>query len=153
MSKLSHDQKPDYDVCRELFKDELKKLGESVAGKLVFRVANIKTPNKKARGRSAARVTHSSDSEEGSKEAEKPPTTRQRSARLARGENINNATLPVVSDENECPPTNTGNKRSKSDKIKGSTWKDCETAKTSGVIKAGEYVSKNPRPIKKQKKV
>lgn len=130
VSKLKHDQTPDYDFCRKLFKEELKKIGEPKGGKLIFKVDN-KTPKKTQQKASAV--------------------TRKRATTNGHIVTESEKEMDGIVDE-DCLPK-TPKRSARKTKDKGPSWKDCETVKTSGVIKAGEYVSSNPKPVKRQKKL
>lgn len=131
VSKLKYDQVPDYDFCRKLFKEELKKIGEPKSGKLVFKVDN-KTPKKAAKKPSAGTrkrtVANGYKSEEDEKDRD-------------------------CSEEEKCLPTTPKRSARKLKDKEGPSWKDSETVKASGVTRAGEYVSNHPKHTKRQKKL
>jgi len=118
VSKMKHDDGPDYNFCRKLFKQELKKMGVSENDKLTFKT--VKTPSKKPQVRKTRAVT------------------------------TNNYDTSDE-DENEPPTPVTPKTPTRSRKVTGPSWKDSATAIASNVVKAGEYVSSNPKP-KRQKK-
>ncbi|XP_054284782.1 nucleosomal histone kinase 1-like [Macrosteles quadrilineatus] len=134
VSKLKPEQIPDYNHCRKLFKDELKKLGASVSGKFVFSTAEKKTPKKAAA---------------------KPTKVTRRGRKENVEVNGNSASQDEEEDEELVEGTpEEPKKRSRAVKAKTApkaSWKDSATAKASNVVKAGEYVSINPKPTRKRR--
>uniref|UniRef100_A0A1B6ELH4 non-specific serine/threonine protein kinase n=1 Tax=Cuerna arida TaxID=1464854 RepID=A0A1B6ELH4_9HEMI len=135
VSKLKHDEAPNYDFCRKLFKDELKKLGVANTGKLVFKAD--KTPKK------ATAAAADADSEV-------PGRVRRRRVAVNFSNGHDSDSAVDIGDDDESPPP-TPKKTPRKTKKDGPSWKDCETAKASNVVRAGEYISSKPKATKRQR--
>lgn len=126
VGKLKHDQAPDYNGYRKLFTDELKKQGASSA-KLVFSTEKAQKSAKKA---------------------PKTPTRRRKAAK----EEIANDSDEENNDVVEASPELRKARTPRKAKEVKPSWRDCPTAIASNVVRAGEYVSSNPKPTKRQRK-
>lgn len=129
VSKLKHDQPPDYDFCRKLFRDELKKLGIPTNGKLSF--ALEKSPNKNT------------------KRGNKTPVKRNTNGAVSNKQGISDSEEDDIKESPEQKPK----RNTKKLKETKASWRDCPTAVASNIVKAGEYVSASPKPAKRQRKL
>lgn len=129
VSKLKHDQPPDYNFCRKLFRDELKKLGIPTNGKLTF--APEKVPSKSA------------------KRGEKTPVKRNTNVAVSNRQGISDSEEDDINESPQQRPK----RNTKNLKEAKASWRDCPTAVASNIVKAGEYVSASQKPAKRQRKL
>lgn len=118
VADLKHNEEPDYEFLRKLFKTELKNLGCSESDKLVFKVSNIKSASKIKKG---------------SRESLR---TKEKKLKLDNGH------ISSEEDENLVEEPIVKKRKPTIKKDNAMSWKDCPTAKASNVVKAGEYNGK-----------
>ncbi|KAG8235459.1 hypothetical protein J437_LFUL014089 [Ladona fulva] len=134
-TEIEHDQEPDYNHCRQLFKKGLKGCAETVKNKLVFRVgknsAEKETPKKQSRVSKRKIATRVSEADEDEEEDEKEVPKKKK----------------TVKEKTEVKAAENG-----SDTSSVKSWRDFPTVVAGRVGRAGEYKRKSAdeeKPVRK----
>lgn len=149
VSKLKHDEVPDYEFCKSLFNKELKTLPGKVSGKLDFSSeeaegrAKSLTPKKTpVRAKRKPTVVEEETKESSPSDVDsddifvRTPTPKKVKKKAVM------KTDPVAG---KPPPKS----RAKKDETQKPSWRDAPAIVAGGVTKAGEYVKKDLPPRKK----